>query len=323
MKICYHVSHEQFLPSRLLELTERAQAAGFHGAMSSDHFKPWSRSQGHSGFSWSWIGAALARTRFPIGLIAAPGYRYHPVVVAQAAATLAEMFPDRFWLALGSGERLNEDVTGAFWPTKSQRNERLRESADVIRRLLRGERLSHEGSFTAVDAELFSRPGRSPALLGAAVSAASAQFVGTFSDGLLTVGSPGIDVAAVIAAFRASGGDGKPLHVQIAVNWGATHAAALQGAYEHWRFLALGGDANWELRSPEDFEAATRHVRPEDMHRSVFVFAEARALVDELRRYEKLGVDNLYLHQVDLNQEAFIDMVGREVLPQFDSVPKR
>lgn len=317
MQICYHVSHEQFAPSVLLELTETAEAAGFHGAMSSDHFKPWSRSQGHSGFSWSWIGAALARTRFPIGLIAAPGYRYHPAIVAQAAATLADMFPGRFWLALGSGERVNEDVVGAYWPPKPQRNERLREAAEFIRRLLNGECVQHDGSFTAIDAELFSRPARPPPLLGAAVSSASAKFVGLFSDGLLTVGSPATPIEDVIESFRSSAGATKPVRVQIAVNWADSPAAALQGAYDHWRFLALGGDANWELRSPDDFAAATRHIKPEDMRESVFVFVEPRALVEELQRYEALGVDAVYVHQVDLNQRAFIEMMQREVLPRF------
>lgn len=317
MNICYHASHEQFPPSHLLELTELAQAAGFHGAMSSDHFKPWSRSQGHSGFSWSWLGAALARTSFPIGLIAAPGYRYHPVVVAQGAATLAEMFPDRFWLALGSGERLNEDVTGLHWPAKAQRNARLREAAEVIRRLLNGERVDHSGSFTALDAELFSRPARPPALLGAAVSSSTAALIAPFSDGLLTVGSPTTDMRELIETFRRAAPPLKPVHVQIAVNWGATDEAALQGAYDHWRFLALGGDANWELRSPDDFEAATRHVKREDMRRSVYVFTQPQQLIEALRKYEGLGVAAVYIHQVDLNQRAFIEMMSRDVLPHF------
>jgi coenzyme F420-dependent glucose-6-phosphate dehydrogenase len=315
MKICYHASHEQFPPSQLLDLTQQAEAAGFDGAMSSDHFKPWSRSQGHSGFSWSWMGAALARTRFPIGMIVAPGYRYHPAVVAQAAATLEEMFPGRFWLALGSGERLNEDVCGQYWPSKPQRNERLREAADVIRRLLNGERVDHAGTFTAMDAEIFSRPAQPPPLLGAAVSLATAQFVAPFTDGLLTVGSPGTDIDSLLKGYRHAAG-AQPVHVQIAVNWAPTRDGALRGAFDHWRFLALGGDVNWELRSPEDFEAATRHVRPPDLERSIFIFSDPNELINELDRYEALGVAAVYVHQVDLNQKAFIEMMQRHVLPR-------
>src|SRR5688572_27255889 len=92
-RIGLHCSHEQIPPSRLLEFARRAERAGFAGLMSSDHFSPWSERQGESGFAWSWLGAALASTSLPCGVVNAPGQRYHPAIVAQAAASLAEMFP--------------------------------------------------------------------------------------------------------------------------------------------------------------------------------------------------------------------------------------
>src|SRR5688572_16462315 len=122
-----HASHEQFTPRELLDVVAAAEAAGFAAAMSSDHFMPWSEAQGQSGHAWSWLGAALERTSLPIGVVSVAGYRYHVAVVAQAAATLAQMYPGRFWLALGSGERLNEHITGERWPAAGQRDARLRE----------------------------------------------------------------------------------------------------------------------------------------------------------------------------------------------------
>lgn len=124
----YHASHEQLPPSVLLSAVIDAERAGFDGAMCSDHLSPWSLRHGESGFAWSWLGAALASTSFSIGVVNAPGQRYHPVVIAQAIATLAEMFPGRFWTAFGSGEALNEHVTGEPWPSKDERNARLDES---------------------------------------------------------------------------------------------------------------------------------------------------------------------------------------------------
>ena len=109
----WHASHEQVAPSRLLDAVRRAEEAGFDAAMSSDHFSPWSERQGESGFAWSWLGAAMATTALPFGIVNAPGQRYHPAIIAQAAATLAEMFPDRLWVALGTGEYSNEHITGA------------------------------------------------------------------------------------------------------------------------------------------------------------------------------------------------------------------
>ena len=121
----YHASHEQVPPSRLLTSVVRAEDVGFDGAMCSDHLAPWGIAQGESGYAWSWLGAALASTSFSLGVVTAPGQRYHPVIIAQAIATLEEMFPGRFWAALGSGEAVNEHVTGDEWPTKTHRNARL------------------------------------------------------------------------------------------------------------------------------------------------------------------------------------------------------
>jgi probable non-F420 flavinoid oxidoreductase len=300
----------------MLEYTVAAEQAGFDCAMSSDHFKPWSRSQGHSGYSWSWLGAAMARTKFPVGVICAAGYRYHPAVVAQAAATLAEMFPERFWFALGSGERVNEDVTGMAWPSKPERNAKMKECAQIIRSLLNGERVTHRGSVTVIDGELFSRPKNAPPMLGAAVTESSAEFVGGWSDGLLTVAGKPDNVKKVIEAFRRGGGGGKPIHLQVALNWAKTESDALKGAFDHWRFVTLGGDIGWELRSPEDFETATRFVRPEDVRQSVLISADLSQHAAWLNEYAALGVDHVYLHQVDLNQQGFIEAFAAKVLPQ-------
>src|SRR5690606_16983421 len=143
-----HASHEQIPPSELLDAVRSAEAAGFSAATCSDHLTPWSERQGHSGYSWAWLGAALQATRMPIGVVAAPGPRCHPVVMAQAIATLGEMCAGRSWAALGSGEAMNEHVTGERWPPKPVRDERLLESVHVIRALLRGEEVSHDGLVT-------------------------------------------------------------------------------------------------------------------------------------------------------------------------------
>jgi coenzyme F420-dependent glucose-6-phosphate dehydrogenase len=234
-RIGFHTSHEQFPPSELLSLVHAAEAAGFDCAMSSDHFRPWGATQGHSGFAWSWLGAAMGTTGLPMGVISAPGCRYHPAIIAQGAATLAEMFPGCFWLALGSGQRLNEDITGLAWPEKAERNARLRECAEVIRALLAGETVTHRGRVTVVEAKLYSRPERLPPLLGAAVTEATAEQVGGWADGLLTVSATPAQMRKVIEAFRRGGGAGKRVAVQVGLNWAPTEAEALAGAHNQWR----------------------------------------------------------------------------------------
>jgi G6PDH family F420-dependent oxidoreductase len=164
----WHASHEQIPPSELLRAVRLAEQAGFDAAMSSDHFSPWSERQGESGFAWSWLGAAMATTDLPFGVVTAPGQRYHPAIIAQAAATLSEMFPGRFWMALGTGEASNEHITGDRWPAKHTRNRRLAECVAVIRALLAGEEVSHDGLIRVDRARLYTLPTQTPQLIGAA-----------------------------------------------------------------------------------------------------------------------------------------------------------
>jgi coenzyme F420-dependent glucose-6-phosphate dehydrogenase len=315
-RIGFHASHEQFPPSELLRLVQLAEAAGFDCAMSSDHFRPWGPAQGQSGFAWSWLGAALQATRLPFGVISAPGYRYHPAILAQAAATLCEMFPGRLWLTLGSGQRLNEDLTGTAWPEKAERNARLKECADIIRALLKGENVSHYGRVTLVDCQLYSLPRTPPLLLGAAVTEATAEFVGGWADGLLTVSGKPDQVRKVVDAFRRGGGEGKPLFMQVGLNWAPGEEEALAGAHEQWRYNVLGGEVNWELRSPQDFDIATRFVKPEDMRESLLISSDPDQHVEWLSAFVELGFEELQLHQVGRNQHIFIEAFGAKVLPQ-------
>ncbi len=188
--IGFHASHEQVHPSRLLEAAQLAEQVGFTAAMCSDHFSPWSERQGHSAFAWSWLGAALQGTGLPFGVVNAPGQRYHPAIIAQAAATLTAMYPGRFWVALGTGEASNEHITGDGWPRKEVRNARLRECVDIMRALFAGEEVSHDGLVTVDRARLWTRPEVAPPLIAAAVSPQTAEWAAGWADGLATVLQP-------------------------------------------------------------------------------------------------------------------------------------
>src|SRR3954466_2561604 len=165
--IGFHASHELHPPGALLRHVRRAEQLGFRAAMCSDHLHPWTPGQGQSGFSFAWLGAALQATHLPVGTVCCPFGRYHPAVVAQAAATLAEMFPGRFWLAVGTGQALNESVTGEPWPDKPERRAALREAVDVIRALWAGETVTCRGRVRVEAASLYTRPAEPPRLFGA------------------------------------------------------------------------------------------------------------------------------------------------------------
>jgi coenzyme F420-dependent glucose-6-phosphate dehydrogenase len=316
----YHASHEQYPPSELLQHVVAAEAAGFTGVMCADHYEPWLEENGHSGFAWSWLGAALQATKsMTFGCVNAPGDRYHPAIVAQAAATLGEMYGDRFWFAVGSGESLNEHVTGNRWPPKPLRNERLKECADVMRALWAGERVTHRGLVTVEDARLWSRPARPPRMVGAAVSEPTAEWLGGWADGLITTGRPKQEMQKIIDAFRRGGGEGKPILVQHGLSWAKDDATARRQAHEQWRFSALGGEVLWLLRTPEEFAMASKYVTEDDVASGLRVSADLARHAEWINDYAELGVDEVYLFNVGKNQAEYIEAFGTKVLPQLRS----
>ena len=314
--IGFHASHEQFAPSDLLRLVQRAEAAGFDAALSSDHFYPWSESQGESGFAWSWLGAALATTSMAMGVVNAPGQRYHPAIIAQAAATLGEMFPDRFFLCAGSGQQLNEAVTGDRWPSKDQRNQRLRECADVMRALWAGETVTHRGLVTVQEARLYTRPRNPPLLVGAAVTAESAEWVGGWADALITVSRAPEELRPVVDAFRRGGGEGKPMFLKVQLSYARTDAEARRGAHHQWRTNVFDSPVLTELRLPQQFDAAAKFVHPDELDPFVRISSEPQRHVEWLRGDLELGFERLFLHNVNREQEAFVGAFGEHVLPQ-------
>jgi probable non-F420 flavinoid oxidoreductase len=317
--IGFHASHEQHSPGELLRAVTAAEHAGFAAAMCSDHLAPWSELQGHSGHAWSWLGAALQATSVPFGVVTAPGQRYHPAVIAQAIATLAEMFPGRFWAALGSGEALNEHVTGDRWPRKADRDARLLECVDVIRALLRGEEVTHDGLVRVDRARVWSLPETPPALIGAAVSAETARTVGTWADGMITVARPVESLRPVVDAFRETGGDGTTLAFQAHLSWAEDDATAVAIAHDQWRTGTFGAELTWNLELPRQFDDAARFVRPEDVCGPVMVSADPGRHAAWIHELIGLGPDAIYLHHVGTEQDRFLDVFGDRVLPEVTS----
>ena len=317
----FHASHEQVHPVQLLEAVQQAEQVGFTAAMCSDHFSPWSERQGQSAFAWSWLGAALQATSLPFGVVNAPGQRYHPAIVAQAAATLTAMNPGRFWVALGSGEASNEHITGDGWPRKDVRMARLRECVDVLRALLAGEEVSANGLVTVDRARLWTRPEVPPPLLAAAVSPSTAGWAAEWADGLATVLQPRDVLREVVDAYRSAGGQG-PLVLQVHLSYAADEDTALALAHDQWRTNVFAPPVPWDLDSVELFDKAAEHVPPEAVRGPVLVSADPGWHAAQLADLVALGFDEVYLHHVGQEQQEFLDVFGAKVLPQLDVTPK-
>lgn len=309
--VAYHASHEQFSPSHLLQLVQQAEEAGFQAIHSSDHFHPWSKRQGNSGYAFSWIGAAMQATQLPFSMVCAPGQRYHPAIVAQAIATIAEMFPERFSIELGSGEALNEVITGTGWPEKQVRNERLKECYDIIKRLLSGEEVNHNGHVQVKNARLYSLPKSIPPLFGAAISEETAQWLGSWAEGMITTAGTPEDVQQKMDKFHLDAPHRKPVYIKFSFSYHPDKNKALYGVHDQWRTLFLGREELADLRTVAEFDRATEQVTLEDMREKAELFTSMQQLKEAIDRYAELGVDRIVLHNLNRDQDRFLADIAR------------
>jgi coenzyme F420-dependent glucose-6-phosphate dehydrogenase len=320
--IGYAAMFEQFHPADLLNYCERAEANGFTSVMASDHFHPWTPQQGQSAFVWAWLGALGQRTqqRFGTG-VTPPGYRYHPAIIAQAAATLEAMYPGRFWLGLGAGEALNEHIIGEYWPEPPARLERLQESIDVIQKLFSGKVTKYYGQHIKLEsAKLYTLPPSPPPIYVATSGPIMSERTGRLCDGIITVGAADEKIKHLMSRFekgaREAGKDpaAMPRIIQLHVSWAETQQEAEQNALHEW---PNGGMAfpKADIRNPEDFEAMAKLVRIEDFKNRVLISPDLEEHRTRIQHFVDLGFTEVFIHNVGRNQEAFIEAYGREVIP--------
>ncbi|MCC6314911.1 MAG: TIGR03557 family F420-dependent LLM class oxidoreductase [Thermomicrobiales bacterium] len=317
----YAASFEQFHPTDLLKYCQQAEGAGFTSVMASDHFHPWVPAQGQSGFVWSWMGALGATTALRFGPgVTPPGYRYHPAIVAQAAATLEAMFPGRFYLGLGAGEALNEHIVGEYWPEAPVRLERLMESIDIIQKLFTGKKIRHRGEyFNLESAKLYTLPATPPPIYIATSGPIMARRTGKFTDGIITVGAGDEKLKMLLERFtqgaREAGKnpDAMPKMLQVKISFAETLAEATANAVREW---PNGGMAfpKADIRDPEDFEAMAKLVRPENYKNRVLLTPDLDEHVAYLQHFIDLGFTEIYIHNVARTQEAFIEAYGKRVI---------
>jgi len=315
-KLGYTLSSEEFDAPTLVAQAERAERAGFDFASISDHFHPWVDAQGESPFVWGTLGAISQRTE-RIELITGvtcPTTRIHPALVAQAAATAAQLLPGRFSLGLGTGENLNEHITGERWPGVVERQDRLEEAIEVIRELWTGKLKSHRGEhFTVENARLYSLPDEPPPLLVAVAGESSVELAARAGDGLIGT-SP---VAEAVEQFRSEGGEGKPTYGQLHVCWAEDEETAKNVALEQWPNGAISGSYFLELPLPAHFKEAAEVLGTDDIGESIVCGPDPERHRAAIQEYVDAGYDHVYVHQIGDDQEGFFDFYEREVLPSF------
>ena len=313
VKLGYKLMSEEHGPADLVRNLVLAEQAGFDLAAISDHFSPWVEEQGHAPFAWSVLGACAQATA-RIGLMTAvtcPIQRYHPAIIAQAAATIALLSGDRFTLGLGAGERLNEHVVGGGWAGVGERHERLSEAVDIIQGLLTGELTNYRGTYLELDhARLFDRPEVKPAVVLAAGGPEAARLAGRKAEGMIATEPK----AALVEAYCAAGGTG-PCYAEVALCWAPTEAEARETAHRLFRWAVTGWPVQAELPDTRGFAAATQHVTPEVVAGQVSCGPSAEAHLASIRRYIEAGYDHIILTQVGPRQAEFIAFFAEELAP--------
>jgi G6PDH family F420-dependent oxidoreductase len=300
MKIGYFLSCEEFGPHELVAQARRAEEAGFHGLWISDHYHPWNDAQGHSPFVWSVIGALAETTKLPVTTaVTCPTTRIHPAIIAQAAATSAVQLEGRFNLGVGTGEALNEHVTGARWPEAEVRLEMLEEAVEVIRTLWQGGQRSHHGRYYTVEnARVYDVPDAAPPILVSGFGAKAIGVAARIADGFVTT-SPDEEG---IGRFRSGGGTG-PVHAGTKVCFMDDEDEARKTVHRLWPNEALTGELAQVLPTPAHFEQACELVTPDMLVTPVGPDIEGH--VASLQQYADAGVDELYVQQIGPEHDAF------------------
>jgi G6PDH family F420-dependent oxidoreductase len=313
----YFLSSEEFAPRDLLDQARMAEEAGFEALAISDHFHPWNDEQGQSSFVWSMIGALSQVTSLPVTtLVTCPTVRMHPALNAQAAATAAVLTGGRFRFGLGSGEALNEHITGGDWPDADVRLEMLEEAVEVIRKLFTGDRVTHRGvHYTVRNARLYTLPEQPAPLYISGFGPRAAELAGRIGDGFVTMQPD----ASLVERFRKAGGEGKPVVGGLKVCWDSDRQRAVKTVHRLWPNEQLPGELPQILPTPEHFEQASTLVT-EDMIADAVVCGDSPDdHVDAVSAYARAGFDEVYINQIGSDQRQFFDFYQNDILPRLAS----
>jgi G6PDH family F420-dependent oxidoreductase len=307
------LSSEEHGPDFLVRTARQAEEAGFPGVLISDHYHPWTNRQGESPFVWSVIGAIAGSTSLRVTTgVTCPTVRIHPAVIAQAAATSQILLQGRFCLGVGSGEALNEQILGDRWPPADTRLEMLEEAIDVIRRLWRGETITHHGRhYTVERARIYSLPDRPPPIFVSGFGPKSTTLAARIGDGFVST-APDADA---VRSFREQGGAG-PVIAAVKVCWGRDEGAARKLAFDLWPTTGVPGELSQELPTPEHFEQATSMVTEDAVAEKIACGPDPERHAEALKQYLEAGYDEVYVSQVGDDQTGYFDFYRQEVAPR-------
>jgi G6PDH family F420-dependent oxidoreductase len=309
--IGFHAAAEQFPPDELVEQAVWAERAGFEAFSVSDHLHPWQENQGHAGHAWLVLAAAGQRTEgIALGTsVTCPIYRYHPVEIAHAFATLGVLCPGRVFLGVGTGEALNEHILGDRWPPTDLRLSMLTEAMDLIRELWTGQQVTHRGEhFTVENAQIYTRPDGEIPIIVSAFGPEALQVAAEHGDGWMTTGPDG----DMLGDYRAAGGRG-PACGALKVCWGEDEGSARKLAHELWPTSGVPGQLHQDLPTPAHFEQAATRVGVEEATASKPCGPDPERYVTAFQEFVDAGFDEVAVTQIGPDQDGFFRFYEREL----------
>lgn len=312
MKIGYFLSCEEHTPADLVGQAVAAEEAGFAGLWISDHITPWNSEQGQSPMVWPVIGAVAQATSLPVmTAVTCPIGRTGPLVVAHAAATCAVMNPG-FRLGVGTGEALNEHLTGEVWPSFDVRIEMLREAVTLIRELCTGRTVDHRGPyFTVDDARLWTVPEEPLPIWMSAFGEKATRVAADIADGFVST-SPDSELRSLFGDLSG----GKPAAAGLKVAWAPTEEEGVAHAHRLWANAGLPGELAQVLPSPRHIEQASQLVTKESTAQSVVAGRDLEEHVQAVQEYADAGFDEVYVSNIGPHWRAMIAFYGEQVLPR-------
>ncbi len=329
LQLGWKAGPEQYPPVELLEYAIRADDAGFDLIDISDHFHPWSE-DGQAAFTWTWLGAAAIKTQRSILSpgVTCPILRYHPSVIAQAAATLSHFAPKRTWLGVGTGEAINEFAATGQWPDYAERRERLAEAIDLMRALWRGEPVNYEGKYYQTHkAKLYTPPTSTIPIIVSSLVPQSASFAGEYGDGLWTVGGKQPELYKQIiknfeaGAIRAHKDPVRlPRLIELNVAYSNNIDEAIQENLKYWAGSYVPALFNQKIFSPKMSQENGEVVGAETLKKGGCFSANPEDHIKFAQQYIDIGFDTLIFHSAGPDQRGFIDRYARDVLPHLRSL---
>lgn len=325
LKLGWKAGSEQYPPLDLLDYAVTAEQAGFDTIDASDHFNPWSE-EGQACFTWTWFGALAVKTshiQFGTG-VTCPILRYHPAVIAQAAATCSSMAPDRVYLGVGTGEALNEYASTGEWPGYNERQEMLAEALDLIRALWSGQEVTFEGTYYRTrKAKLFTPPASPIPIYISSLVPKSATFAGAYGDGLFTVGGKQPELYRnLIRNFeesaRQNGKDPAKLSKLIELNVAYTEDTdgAIQSMLKYWVGSFVPALFDQKIYTPKMSAQNGEVVGTDSVKKMCCISSNAADHIKYAQQFIDLGFTYLYFHSPGPDQKAFLQGYGRDVLPR-------